>query len=95
MSPDVSKQGAGLGLSITRQLVHLMGGELFVESEPSVGSTFAFTLPLATGKAANLTLDSRQIRASAGAPATADPAGLGERRSAPSPRGCSAHSGGG
>ncbi|EKP0302358.1 response regulator [Aeromonas veronii] len=61
MSPEVSKQGAGLGLSITRQLVHLMGGELFVESEPSVGSTFAFTLPLATGKAANLTLDSRQI----------------------------------
>lgn len=25
MSPEVSKQGAGLGLSITRQLVHLMG----------------------------------------------------------------------
>lgn len=61
MSPEVSKQGAGLGLSITRQLVHLMGGELFVESEPSVGSTFAFTLPLASGKAGSLTLDSRQI----------------------------------
>ncbi|WP_429129567.1 response regulator [Aeromonas media] len=61
ISPEVSKQGAGLGLSITRQLVHLMGGELFVESEPSVGSTFAFTLPLASGKAGSLTLDSRQI----------------------------------
>ncbi|MCH7371594.1 ATP-binding protein [Aeromonas aquatica] len=61
MSPEVSKQGAGLGLSITRQLVHLMGGELYVESEPSVGSTFAFTLPLASGKAGGLTLDSRQI----------------------------------
>ncbi|MBL0530059.1 ATP-binding protein [Aeromonas caviae] len=60
MSPEVSKQGAGLGLSITRQLVHLMGGELFVESEPSVGSTFAFTLPLASGKAGSLTLDSRR-----------------------------------
>lgn len=32
-----------------------------MESEPSVGSTFAFTLPLASGKAGSLTLDSRQI----------------------------------
>ncbi|MGY3857237.1 ATP-binding protein [Aeromonas intestinalis] len=61
MNPELGKQGAGLGLSITRQLVHLMGGELKVESEPSVGSTFAFTLPLASGKAGSLTLDSRQI----------------------------------
>ena len=61
MSPEVSKQGAGLGLSITRQLVHLMGGELCEESEPSAASTFAFTLPRASGKAGSLTLDSRQI----------------------------------
>lgn len=32
-----------------------------MESEPSFGSTFAFTLPLASGKAGSLTLDSRQI----------------------------------
>lgn len=38
--------GAGLGLAVTRQRVEIMGGQLDVDSEPGVGSTFAFTLPL-------------------------------------------------
>lgn len=42
------RQGAGLGLSISRQLVELMGGSLYVSSQPMVGTTFSFTLPLAT-----------------------------------------------
>ncbi|HYX09569.1 MAG TPA: PAS domain S-box protein [Bacteroidales bacterium] len=37
--------GAGLGLTITKNLVNLLGGEIKVESEPNKGSVFSFTLP--------------------------------------------------
>jgi CheY-like chemotaxis protein/HPt (histidine-containing phosphotransfer) domain-containing protein len=45
--------GTGLGLTICRDLTHLMGGSIGVESEPARGSRFWFTLPLgleATGR---------------------------------------------
>ncbi len=39
-------EGAGLGLSITREIVELHGGEIEVTSRLGVGSTFRFWLPL-------------------------------------------------
>ena len=38
--------GAGIGLSVAKRLTHLLGGEIWVESQPTVGSQFYFTLPV-------------------------------------------------
>jgi PAS domain S-box-containing protein len=40
--------GSGLGLTICRELVQLMGGQIGVTGELGTGSTFYFTIPLAT-----------------------------------------------
>ena len=46
MSLTRPRSGTGLGLSIARHIVESMGGEIWVESEPGQGSTFAFSVPL-------------------------------------------------
>lgn len=48
--PMVRQQpGTGLGLHITKSLVEMHGGQLWLQSQSGVGSTFSFTLPLPAG----------------------------------------------
>ncbi|GET25170.1 PAS domain S-box protein [Prolixibacter sp. NT017] len=42
---DKHHEGAGLGLSISKGIVELLGGSIWFTSQPNIGTTFSFTVP--------------------------------------------------
>lgn len=45
-NPKRNLGGTGLGLPIVKGLVNLLGGKIYLKSEPGVGSTFSFSIDL-------------------------------------------------
>ena len=53
-SGQKTQKGTGLGLTISRQFVRLMGGEIVVESQLELGTTFKFEIPVGAAYAADV-----------------------------------------
>ena len=54
-----SQGGAGLGLSVTKQIVELLNGEIAVESKEDIGSIFSFSLPVSGQSKESTALDGK------------------------------------
>jgi len=59
--PLIAREGAGIGLTVTKLLVEQMAGRVGVESEPGVGSTFWIELPLTSNDEVLIWVDALRI----------------------------------
>lgn len=58
----ISPEGTGLGLTISREFVQMMGGDISIRSALGQGSTFAFTLPIRLAQSVDIASSSSQGR---------------------------------
>ncbi|MGF7003016.1 PAS domain S-box-containing protein [Lachnospiraceae bacterium PF1-21] len=63
MQSNRNKTGTGLGLTITKQLIELMGGEIRVESEYGVGTTFFISIPWVKGDSKKMENENKECEA--------------------------------
>jgi CheY-like chemotaxis protein len=54
------EEGTGLGLSLSKRIVQLHGGQIWLESEVGIGSTFAFAIPFSLTDRASEGLPARE-----------------------------------
>lgn len=66
--PEGRQEGAGIGLALTRELVHFMGGDIHVESKVGHGTRFVLSIPFQKAPAPTAAIQATPVRPDNGQP---------------------------